>query len=345
MAKIRFFNGYGANDLRDKISPFYDVSVRQYYDNYQLKYKVNYLTGELLDGSFTPNRPTYKVFGTFTYSPLYGETGTAKRYVAHDSSGKKMFTVTGFKMDVDDFMTLAANGEAEFVGAASGINLVAGPNDIAVFGMPGKDKLVGNDIDNTVAGYDGNDKMWGMGGVDTMYGFAGKDDMSGGSGDDVMYGGTEADKMKGDGGNDTLSGNDGNDTMSGSKGDDEIVGNAGRDILKGGSGADNFVYTGLTDSGTDKETRDRILDFKQAQGDRISLEAIDAIPATLEDDEFVFIGTDAFSGTAGELRFGTKGSKKKAKTLVEADADGDGIADFQIELKGHVELVAEDFIL
>ena len=59
------------------------------------------------------------------------------------------------------------------------------------------------------------------------------------------------------------------------------------------------------------------------------------------DQAFKYIGAAVFSHHAGELhevRFANK-------TIVEGDTNGDGKADFQIELSGHINLVKGDFIL
>jgi hypothetical protein len=55
---------------------------------------------------------------------------------------------------------------------------------------------------------------------------------------------------------------------------------------------------------------------------------------------FTWIGGAGFTGHVGELRF-TSGSK----TVISGDVNGDGKADFQIELAGRHSLAASDFIL
>ena len=56
---------------------------------------------------------------------------------------------------------------------------------------------------------------------------------------------------------------------------------------------------------------------------------------------FMFIGTDGFHKKAGELRYETK----KNDTFIYGDTDGDGKANFVIELDGHFKLTGNDFIL
>ena len=72
----------------------------------------------------------------------------------------------------------------------------------------------------------------------------------------------------------------------------------------------------------------------------IDLAAIDAKTGA-GNDAFVFIGTAGFSNAAGELRFFANGTS----TIIQADVDGNGTADFEIALATLVTLVAADFIL
>jgi serralysin len=85
-----------------------------------------------------------------------------------------------------------------------------------------------------------------------------------------------------------------------------------------------------------------ITDFSHAQGDTIVLNPIDANTRTPDvDDAFTFIGTAAFHGVAGELRYTASG----ANTLVLGDVNGDGQADFALLLLGAISLTKSDFVL
>ena len=75
--------------------------------------------------------------------------------------------------------------------------------------------------------------------------------------------------------------------------------------------------------------------------DTVDFAAIDIDPAVPGDEAFSFIGSAAFSHTAGELQAKAFG----ANTLVSGDVDGNGKADFQILLSGSVALQATDFLL
>jgi Ca2+-binding RTX toxin-like protein len=162
--------------------------------------------------------------------------------------------------------------------------------------------------------------------------------VSGASGDDVLLGGTEKEVFDGGDGKDMLSGGRGSDTLLGGTGSDQLIGGGGADTLVGGPGADLFRF----DAGDSRfKTLDFISDFSHRAGDRIALDQIDADTTTREDDAFSLIGTAAFSGHAGELRF----VSERGLTLIQGDCDGDGRADLVIKLAGENPLVAGDFIL
>lgn len=127
----------------------------------------------------------------------------------------------------------------------------------------------------------------------------------GGAGDDYLRGGRSADVL--DGGEDS----------------DILNGGAGDDILTGGAGVDTFVFTDEGGGPGD----DRITDYHD--GELLDLSAVDADTTTRRDQAFTFIGSNAFSGTAGELRAEAVGSE----THVTGDIDGDGLADFTLILQ------------
>jgi hypothetical protein len=126
------------------------------------------------------------------------------------------------------------------------------------------------------------------------------------------------------------------DKLLGNAGDDKLTGLRGADDLTGGAGADRFIYLGTADSTADK--RDAIHDFGTG-ADVINLKAIDADRDERGNQAFDFIGTEGFSGIAGELRIGGGGS------LVLGDTNGDRIADLVIRLVGAPVVAADDFIL
>jgi Ca2+-binding RTX toxin-like protein len=157
-----------------------------------------------------------------------------------------------------------------------------------------------------------------------------------GRGNDVVQTSDVASMVRGGRGNDTITGGRGGDALFGDVGDDSLTGMRGRDTLTGGTGADLFVFETAKDSGSGRKQADVLADFNGADGDRIDLSGIGRA-----DDSLSFIGRKAFSGTAGEVRFGVPGDD----ALVQLDLNGDGKADFMLRLEDVTALTAADFIL
>jgi Ca2+-binding RTX toxin-like protein len=57
---------------------------------------------------------------------------------------------------------------------------------ITLIGTPGKDRLIGNELDNLLVGDDGNDILSGGGGNDQLFGGKGSDKLKGGKGKDIF---------------------------------------------------------------------------------------------------------------------------------------------------------------
>lgn len=163
---------------------------------------------------------------------------------------------------------------------------------------------------------------------------------TGNSLDNPLNGSAGADTLAGMGGNDVVQGLDGDDTIDGGIGNDTLYGGVGMDQLTGNTGADRFAFRS-GESGNTSASADKILDFSRAEGDRIVVNLIDAKPATTVDDAFTFLGTGAFTGSAGQLRYQIIGSD----TFVQGDIDGDTTADIFIQVSGSTAFVAGDFIL
>ncbi len=128
----------------------------------------------------------------------------------------------------------------------------------------------------------------------------------GGAASDLIIGGQLADELWGGGGG------------------DRIEGRGGADVLRGGAGGDIFVYRAISDSTAG--ARDRIMDF--ASGDLIDLGALDSNANVAGLQAFQLIDSGAAFTAAGQLRISQTGTI----ALVEGDSDGDGVADFAIEV-------------
>ena len=200
---------------------------------------------------------------------------------------------------------------------------------------PGRDIVDGTNGNDTIYGRGGNDVIRGLGGDDNLYGNGGRDRLVGGAGHDSLYGGL---------GNDVLLGGNGLDLLVGGAGNDTLVGGAWSDSMVGGTGADRFVFT-PDDVAYQDAWSNVIGDFSHADGDRIDV-------STLNDaggytgTPLVFIGTDAFSGNGGEIRYTVVGSVTvvEVDVLNSGDWDYGGNGDFMIELIGVTGLTADDFI-
>jgi len=100
------------------------------------------------------------------------------------------------------------------------------------------------------------------------------------------------------------------------------------DTMFGGTGNNRFDFNSIKESKTGGQ-RDKIMDFKRGQNDRIDLEDIDAKTGIPGNQKFTFIGKSKFHDVKGELRYEDKG----ATVIVQGDVNGDGKADFEIFVK------------
>jgi len=196
----------------------------------------------------------------------------------------------------------------------------------------------GNEQANRLIGSSGNDTLYGGDGSDTLQGNEGDDVLHGDGGDDILYGHAGRDTLFGGAGNDKLYGGEGNDLIHGGDGSDSIEGGAGADIMTGGEGRDFFTFRD-GDFPTDG-SYDRITDF-QSGTDIISLSLMDANVNTSANDAFKFIGQSAFTGAAGQLRY----EVVDGNSYVMGDLNGDGHADFTLQLDSVTTLKVGDFYL
>jgi Ca2+-binding RTX toxin-like protein len=153
-------------------------------------------------------------------------------------------------------------------------------------------------------------------------------DLTGSSTSQSIYGNDGSNRLLGLGGNDFLGGGAGNDTLDGGAGDD---------ILEGGSGADTFRFAATSD--TVLSSGDQIRDFVSGT-DKIDLSLIDANTSAAGDQAFTYLGTGAFTGQAGQLRY----EVANGQVYLSGDTNGDGTADFQIVLNNTTIVAAGDFV-
>lgn len=167
--------------------------------------------------------------------------------------------------------------------------------------------------------------------ADFLIGDAHANSLNGWLGDDFLFGGD---------GNDHLEGGEGADRLVGGNNDDYLAGEGGADLLWGGTGADHFVFASTGASQPGDGHRDTIYDFSHAQGDKIDLHAIDAVPSMTLNQDFSFVGQTQFYDS-GQVRFSFVGND----TLVQVNTTGSAGAEMEALLKGHVALAEGDFIL
>jgi Ca2+-binding RTX toxin-like protein/glycosyltransferase involved in cell wall biosynthesis len=294
---------------------------------------------------------------------IYGPAGTGGVYTS-SASGANSVSSWSWDTTTQTLTQTALKTNEEVRGSSV--------NDI-IYGLSG-DRLLGLDGNNVLHGGGGNDSLYGGPGSDTLYGGAGGDTFYVQStttniieGFNVhantvissvsftaptnvytlqVYGpgltataNDQGDTLFGDGTyGTTLIGGAGSDYIVGGTGDDLIEGGTGPDLMYGGGGADTFVFKALTDApvGGNLTT---IGDFTQGQ-DKIDLSGIKTTGSD-PGQPLTFIGSAPFTGQAGQVNEITSGTN----TILEGDVNGDGIADFQIQLYGNYTLQASDLVL
>jgi len=249
----------------------------------------------------------------------------------------------------DDIYTIDSSGDQVIELANEGFDTVRAYADFVLSDNVEDLQLVGtahvgtgNALDNHLSSGGGADTLTGLAGNDRLDGLGGSDVLDGGSGDDRVVGGDGNDTLLGGDGTDRLEGGTGIDTLDGGSGNDTLIGGAGRDVATGGLGADLFTFQTVADfGGSTTSTADRILDFSAAQADRFHLSAVDANANTAANEAFGFIGTAAFSGAAGQLRY----FQQAGDTFFAGDTNGDRAADFMVRVVGLHTLTAGNFVL
>lgn len=219
--------------------------------------------------------------------------------------------------DLADGVHLDASGHAKLAQAWYSAVMRELP---AQGGTPGGNAVALNSGERHISGSQGTDRLAGDGLSNQI---------SGRGGNDVMLG---------RGGNDRLDGGNGTDLLNGGAGNDVLRGSGGNDRMTGGSGKDRFDFNSISDSGAASGTRDLIVDFRR--GDKVDLSGIDANNGASGNQSFRIVSD--FTGSAGQL---TR-EKLGAGFLVSGDVNGDGNADFAIQVNTALSaLQASDFKL
>lgn len=289
-------------------------------------------SGNALDNVITGGSGADRLYGGAGQDTLIG--GAGDDILSGDAGADIMIGGLGndsyYVDNINDKIVELASEGTDTVWASVSFTL---PNNVEKLYLQGTSALngFGNAQDNYLVGNSAANTIDGGAGNDVIYGGAGNDILIGGDGNDTLFG---------DDGNDELRGGSGNDALYGGAGNDLLIGGGGKDYISGGAGADTFKFN-PGDLGNSRATTATITDWSHAEGDRIDLSMIDAIPGTSAKDAFRFVGTNAFSKKAGELRIQYSGGYWD----VQGDLNGDGIADISLTVVSSTVLVANDFIL
>jgi serralysin len=131
-----------------------------------------------------------------------------------------------------------------------------------------------------------------------------------------------------------------NEFLSGSAAPDLFLLGGGLDTVLGKGGADVFRVLPAA-LGPVAQSLIAFEGFNRAIGEVIDLSAIDAVAGTGANNAFAFIGTAAFSGVAGQLRWQSEGAVQR----VQGDVNGDRIADLTLLVRAAGPLDAGWFVL
>jgi Ca2+-binding RTX toxin-like protein len=134
-----------------------------------------------------------------------------------------------------------------------------------------------------------------------------------------------------------LRGGSGHDLLDGGRGADRLHGGPGGDVLIGGRGPDRFIFTEASHSAP--ALPDTILDFSQAEGDRIVLQNLDGDLDRPGQQPLEFIGRQRFTAAGQVMETVVDG-----QTLIRVNLDADLRAELRIELHDAIDLARADFV-
>lgn len=238
-----------------------------------------------------------------------------------------------------------------------------GPDRVQIRGDDDAETIVGSAQADTVLAAGGADVLTGGGGIDTLRGGLGNDTYvvnAAGEAREAMDEGVDTVQSRvsytlganlenlvllgtvdvdGTGNvlRNKLTGNNGANALDGGLENDVLTGGRSADTLTGGDGRDRFDFNATLESTA--ALSDVIADFAgngALAGDLIDLSTIDADTLVGGDQEFVFIGSAAFTA-AGQVRF--------VAGVLLASTDGDVQAELRIVLTGSPPLVEADLVL
>jgi Ca2+-binding RTX toxin-like protein len=361
-----------ANGGTDSVVAYLDHTLADNVENLTLAAGIN-ATGNALANAIIGNTGANVIDGKAGADTMTGLAGD-DTYVVTDAGDVVVEAVNGGTDTVIAHLDYALTASVENLTLAAGTNAIGNSLANAITGNAGNNTLDGQAGADTMTGGLGNDDYIvadagdvvveaANGGIDTVHaafdytlganleslvltGPAAK-----GSGNDAanaLFGNGLANTLNGGKGNDTMEGGSGKDAIEGGKGRDLLRGQAGADQLWGGGGKDTFDFDAVSDIKKASGKRDVIKDLQHGK-DKIDLSTIDAKSGVDGNQKFKFISAEGrpFTGVAGQLIWDQKDAAGKSHdvTLISGDTNGDGVADFTLELSGLVNLTKGDFIL
>jgi Ca2+-binding RTX toxin-like protein len=298
----------------------------------------------------TASGSSYVVFGkaaafaaSVSLATLNGRNGfRLDGEAASDRSGSAVAGIGDFNGDGFDDVGVGAPYANSSAGSAY-VFFGHGPTAaVTRIGSAANQYISGGAFADTLKGGSGDDALEGRGGADVLIGGFGQDAASYAHAPAAVVASLANPVINtGDAAGDSYSGIENligsrfGDTLIGNNLANRTTGGPGADVLTGGGGNDVFVYNDVSDSPVGAP--DRITDF-DAGGpttfvDRIDLSAIDAKTGP-GNQAFVFIGTTPFTGVKGQLRVEQVGTT----AAITGDVNGDGKADFEIDLLNFTNL-------
>ena len=320
--------------------------------NLTLSSTVNYATAE---GSALAGSDYMQASGTLTFA-----VGEASKTVTIGIIDNTIVEATeSFKLNL-------TGGTNVMIGTGQGIGTVL-DDDVASppppppppppAGPTGPTPTIkGTEAADTINCTSGADVIFAQGGNDRIMGTGAGDYIDGGTSiDTIDYGWSGAYvnvdllrqyQQNGDANGDQLfnieniTGSAKNDILAGDNNANVINGGGGRDVLTGRGGADVFVFNSGSDVSVANAHGDRVMDFTSGH-DTLDFRLIDANTNNAGDQTFKWLGNSAFTNSAGELRE----YLESGRHYVAGDVNGDGAADFVIEVAGVTKLLPSDIYL
>jgi Ca2+-binding RTX toxin-like protein len=263
----------------------------------------DFLSGQGGDDALVGGDGNDILVGDYGNDTLWGDAGDDAMFGGYGNDYYRVDSIG------DSVIEIAGAGR-DTVGSRVDFTLGAHIENLELFGSAstgGAIRGTGNSLANEIWGNSLNNVLNGLGGNDILRGGAGNDRLNGGAGNDQLFG---------------------------DSGIDILHGGGGSDFLNGGIGSDRYLFT---QADANLSAVDRVR-FDLGADDRIDLRQIDAVAGD-GNQAFTFIGNNAFSGCAGELRYELVGTwmdwtdpfqAAGERFEVSGDTDGDGIADFKI---------------